>query len=170
MILLKNFLNIFKIADLRRKLFFTFAVLIVTPNLVDVLTVAANQVVIANHIPTVHVVHPSDLTQLRVTKATNEQYINRLLDVNGTLTLDGIPVVANTGIAVDNFLTMDGTKDTVFSRGEMTINIGLDGDDFTKNMRTILAEWRGLNRIKGNDTTAFVTGVISTAITALTKP
>jgi len=148
----------------------TFAVSIVTPNLVDVLTVAANQIVIANHIPTVHVVHPSDLTQLRVTKATDEQYINRLLDVNGTLTLDGIPVVANTGIAVDNFLTMDGTKDTVFSKGEMTINIGLDGDDFTKNMRTVLAEWRGLNRIKGNDTTAFVTGVISTAITALTKP
>lgn len=148
----------------------TFALSIVTPNLVDVLTVAANQIVIANHIPTVHVVHPSDLTTLRVTKATDEQYINRLLDVNGTLTLDGIPVVANTGIAQDNFLTMDGTKDTVFSKGEMTINIGLDGDDFTKNMRTVLAEWRGLNRIKGNDTTAFVTGVISTAITALLKP
>lgn len=148
----------------------TFALDIVTPNLVDVLTVAANQVVIANHIPTVHVVHPSDLTSLRVTKATDEQYINRLQDVAGVLTLDGIPVVANTGIAQDNFLTMDGTKDTVFSKGEMTINIGLDGDDFTKNMRTILAEWRGLNRIKGNDTTAFVTGVVSTAITALTKP
>ncbi len=148
----------------------TFALDIVTPNLVDVLTVAANQIVIANHIPTVHVVHPSDLTQLRVTKATDEQYINRLQDVAGVLTLDGIPVVANIGIAVDNFLTMDGSKDTVFSKGEITINIGLDGNDFTKNMRTILGEWRGLNRIKGNDLTAFVTGVVSTAITALTKP
>ena len=147
-----------------------FAVSIVTPNLVDVLTVAVNQIVVANHMPTVHVVHPTDLTKLRVTKATDEQYINRLLDVNGTLTLDGIPVVSNTGIAIDNFLTMDGSRDTVFSRGEMTISVGLDGDDFTKNMRTILAEWRGLNRIKGNDKTAFVTGVISTSITALTKP
>jgi HK97 family phage major capsid protein len=150
----------------------TFALLVVDPNLVDVLTIAANQIVIANHFPTVHVVHPTDLTALRLIKAgaADGAYVNRLQDVAGMLTLDGIPVVENTGIAQDTFLTMDGTKDTVFSKGEMTIQVGLDSDDFTKNMRTVLIEWRGLNRIKGNDTTAFVTGTVSTAITALTKP
>jgi hypothetical protein len=83
--------------------------------------------------------------------------------------LDGIPVVEHNGIPQDNFLTMDGSMDTVYSKGEISIQIGLDNDDFTKNMRTILAEWRGLNIIKGNHTPAFVTGVISTAIAALLK-
>lgn len=136
-------------------------------NLVDVLTTAADQVIIANHIPNVHVVHPSAMTALRLIKDTDKQYISRLQDADGTMMLDGIPIVTNTGIAVDTFLTMDGTKDTVFSKGAMTIQVGLDSDDFTKNFRTVLIEWRGLNRIKGNDTTAFVTGGIAAALTAL---
>jgi HK97 family phage major capsid protein len=145
-----------------------YALTVNQANLVDVLTVAATQIEVANFMATVHVVHPQDLTTLRLIKAAADvQYVDRLIDVNGTLTLDGVRVVSNTGIAQDNFLTMDGSKDTVFSRGEITIQVGLDSDDFTKNMRTILAEWRGLNRIKGNDTGAFVTGVISTSITAL---
>jgi HK97 family phage major capsid protein len=149
-----------------------FALTVVDPNLVDVLTTAANQIDIANHFATSHVVHPTDLTALRLVKAgaADGQYVNRLQDIAGNLTLDGIRVVANTGIAQDEFLTMDGSKDTVFSKGEMTIQVGLDSDDFTKNFRTVLIEWRGLNRIKGNDKTAFVTGTVSTAITALTKP
>jgi len=86
------------------------------------------------------------------------------------MTLDGIPVVEHNGIAQDTFLTMDGSKDTVYSKGEISIQIGLDSDDFTKNLRTILAEWRGLNIIKGNDSPAFVTGTISTAIAAIETP
>ena len=146
-----------------------FAGTVTDPNLVDVLVTAENQVEIANHMANVHVVHPSDKTALRLIKAgaTDGMYVSRIQDVAGSMTLDGIPIVSNTGIAQDTFLTMDGSKATVFSRGEATIQIGLDSDDFTKNMRTVLIEWRGLNRIKGNDTTAFVTGTISTAISAL---
>ncbi len=146
-----------------------FAATVVDPNLVDVLTTAVDQIVLANHFPTVHVLHHSDLTTLRLIKAgaADGEYVSRIQEVAGTMMLDGIPVVANNGIAQGEFLTMDGTKDTVFSRGEASIQVGLDSDDFTKNMRTILIEWRGLNRIKGNDTTAFVTGNIAAAIAAL---
>lgn len=146
-----------------------FAATVTDPNLVDVLTTAVDQIVLANHFPTVHVLHHSDLTTLRLIKAgaADGEYVSRIQEVAGTMVLDGIPVVANNGIAQGEFLTMDGTKDTVFSRGEATIQIGLDSDDFTKNFRTILIEWRGLNRIKGNDTTAFVTGNIAAAIAAL---
>lgn len=149
-----------------------YALNVVDPNLVDVLTASVEQIVIANHMPTSHVVHPTDLAVLRLLKAgaADGAYVNRLQDVAGTMVLDGIPVVENTGIAVGEFLTMDGSKSSVFSKGEMTIQVGLDSDDFTKNMRTVLIEWRGLNRIKGNDKTAFITGTISTSITALLKP
>jgi HK97 family phage major capsid protein len=147
-----------------------FATSVVDPNIADVLTVADNQIEIANHMASVYVVHPTDMTALRLAKSTDAQYVDRLQDVAGQMSLDGIPVVKNTGIAQDTFLAMDGSKASVFSRGEMTIQVGLDSDDFTKNMRTVLIEWRGLNRIKGNDTTAFVTGTVSTSITALLKP
>jgi len=147
-----------------------FATSVVDPNIADVLTVADNQIEVANHMTSVYVVHPTDMTALRLAKSTDAQYVDRLQDVAGQMSLDGIPVVKNTGIAQDTFLAMDGSKASVFSRGEMTIQVGLDSDDFTKNMRTVLVEWRGLNRIKGNDTDAFVTGTVSTSITALLKP
>ena len=149
-----------------------YALNVVDPNLVDVLTTAVEQAEIANHMITSHVVHPTDLAVLRLLKAgaADGAYVNRLQETVNGMMLDGIPVVANTGIAVDNFLSMDGSKSSVFSRGGATIQVGLDSDDFTKNMRTVLIEWRGLNRIKGNDKTAFITGVISTSITALLKP
>jgi HK97 family phage major capsid protein len=147
-----------------------FAATVNEANLVDVLTVAKNQVVTANFMPTVHIVNPTDMTALKLLKATDNQYVDRLIMVGSTMELDGIPVVEHNGIAQDNFLTMDGSMDTVYSKGEISIQIGLDNDDFTKNMRTILAEWRGLNIIKGNHTPAFVTGVISTAKAALETP
>ena len=50
------------------------------------------------------------------------------------------------------------------------IEIGLDGNDFTKNMRTILAEWRGQLFIQENDQTAFVTGTFATTNAALETP
>ena len=149
-----------------------YALNVVDPNLVDVLTTAVEQIEIANHMASVHVVHPTDLANLRLLKAgaSDGAYVNRLQETANGMMLDGIPIVANTGIAVDTFLTMDGSKASVFSKGGSTIQVGLDSDDFTKNMRTVLIEWRGLNRIKGNDTTAFITGTISTSITALLKP
>jgi hypothetical protein len=39
--------------------------------------------------------------------------------------------------------------------------VGLDGNDFTKNMITTLAEWRGAVVVKNNDRTAFVKGDFS---------
>ena len=147
-----------------------FAGTVDAANLVDVLTVARNQVITANFMPTVHIVNPTDLTTLRLLKATDEQYVDRLIMVGDEMRLDGIPVVEHNGMPQDEFLTMDGSFDTVYSKGEISIQIGLDNDDFTKNLRTVLAEWRGLNLIKGNDLPAFVTGTISTAAAALETP
>ncbi len=65
---------------------------------------------------------------------------------------------------------MDGMKAMAFIRDGVTLEMGLDGTDFTQNLRTIRAEARLLNRIKGNDTTAFVTGTFTAAKAALETP
>ncbi len=55
----------------------------------------------------------------------------------------------------------------VYDKGEIGIDVGLDGNDFTKNTRTILAEWRGAVVVKNNDRTAFVSGTFATDKAAL---
>lgn len=146
-----------------------FATDVDNANLVDVLTVAADQIEAANHFATSHVLNGRDVTALKLVKlsTTDKRYIDRLITVAGQMELDGIPIVTNNGVTQGEHLTMDGSKAAVFTKGEMTIQIGLDSDDFTKNFRTILIEWRGLIRIKGNDLTAFVGGNIATSEAAL---
>jgi hypothetical protein len=39
--------------------------------------------------------------------------------------------------------------------------------EFTRNLRTIIAEWRGALVVKNNDRTAFVKGVFATDMAAL---
>lgn len=136
----------------------------------DVLKTAINQILIANHFPTSIVMHPSDITEMQLTKASDGQYIMPPFQSAEGMVVSGLPIVGNTGVTIDDFLVMDGTKSKVFVRDGVTIEMGFDADDFTKNLRTIRAETRLLNRIKGNDDTAFVTGTFAAAKTALETP
>lgn len=151
----------------------TFALAIDNANIVDVLTVAANQIKVAQEMgatPSAIFMHPTDVTTLKVTKisSTDKRYVERLVMVGSTLMLDGsIPIIESTLIAVGAYLIGDFTKALSVTRTGVRIDIGLDADDFTKNLRTILAEWRGLTIVKNNDRTAFIAGVFATDIAAL---
>ena len=148
-----------------------FALTVVNPNVVDVLTTANNQIKLAEHEgANAYLLNPSDVTTMRLIKATDNQYINRLQEANGQMSLDGVPIIETTLVSQDEFFAGEFNLDMLINKESVNIDIGLDGNDFTKNMRTVIAEWRGLNLIKLNSRTAFVNGVISDAITALTKP
>ena len=56
---------------------------------------------------------------------------------------------------------------TVYDKGDLRIEVGRDSDDFTRNLVTVLAEWRGLCIVKNNDRTAFVKGDFATDKAAL---
>lgn len=151
----------------------TFAGTVDNANLVDVLVVAMNQIKIAEQgMPNYIMLNPSDVTALKLVKvsSTDKRYVERLAMVGGQLSLDGIPIVETTLVPADEFLVGDFTKATVFVKEAMNIEFGYENDDFTKNLVTIRAEWRGATRVKQNDRTCFVTGTISTAITALETP
>lgn len=139
-------------------------------NLVDVLRTAATQIKIANQsAPNYIMLNPSDVLGLLQIKrsTTDKAYIDALQLVAGSLSLDGIPIIETTLVTQDTYLIGDFTKATVFDKGSIDVEVGRDSDDFTKNLVTVLAEWRGLNVIKTNQTTAFVTGTISTDAQAL---
>lgn len=151
----------------------TFAGTVDNANEADVLTVAVNQIMIAEQpMPNYILMYPSDVTKLKLYKVstTDKRYIDRLLLVAGELTLDGIPIIPTTLVASTEYLVGAFDLATLYDKGEVSIEIGLDGNDFTKNMRTIRAEWRGAMIVKNNDRTAFVKGDFDTDKAALETP
>lgn len=152
----------------------TFAGTVDNANDVDSLVVAINQIKIANQgVNNLTIMmHPSDVTALKLEKlsATDKRYVDRLMMVAGNLNLDGTPIIENNNIPVGEFLVADFSKALIAQKGSIMVEVGLDGNDFTNNMRTILAEWRGQVIIENNDTTAFVTGVFAVTNAALETP
>jgi HK97 family phage major capsid protein len=145
---------------------------VVNPNSVDVLTVAKNQIALAEQDePTAILMNPTDVNALLTNKvsSTDKRYVERLQLVAGQLSLDGTPIIKTTLVTAGTYLVGDFSRALLLEKGGLQINIGLDGNDWTKNMRTILAEWRGAMVVKNNDRTAFVTGTFSTNIAAIAK-
>jgi HK97 family phage major capsid protein len=147
-----------------------FALAIPTPNVFDVLRTAVNQVRVNLFEPNYIVMHPTDVTRMDLAKGSDGHYVLPPFASNDGTQVSGIRVVANTGVALDSFLVGDFSKAGVRFKEGLTINVGYENDDFTKNLVTILAEARLVQRVKSNHYGAFVKGVISTSITALTKP
>jgi len=139
-------------------------------NEVDVFTAAQLQIELAEQdMPTAIFVHPSTVAALKLVKvtATDKRYVERLANVAGSLSFDGIPIIPTTLVTAGEFLMGDFTRAFVYDKGAVSYSIGYENDDFTKNLVTILAEWRGLVLVKNNDRTAFVKGAFSTAKAAL---
>jgi len=153
----------------------TFAGAVDNANIVDVLAIASNQIKVAQEMDAeaTHIfMHPTDVLSLKLVKlsATDKRYVDRLLQVGSTLFMDGIPIIESTLITVGEYLIGDFMKALLVTRQGMRFDIGLDADDFTKNLRTILVEWRGLTIVKNNDRSAVVAGVFATDIAALETP
>jgi len=147
-----------------------FALAVDNANQVDVLVVAANQIAIAEQEePNAILMHPTDVAKLLVIKvsASDKRYVDRLVLVAGQLSLDGIPIIKTTLVTAGTYLIGYFPLATLYSKGTITIQVGLDGNDFTKNLRTIIAEYRGAMVVKNNDRTAFVKGVFATNMAAL---
>lgn len=145
---------------------------VVNPNSVDVLTVAKNQIALAEqNEPTAILMNPTDVNALLTNKvsSTDKRYVERLQLVAGQLSLDGTPIIKTTLVTAGTYLVGDFSRALLLEKGGLQINIGLDGNDWTKNMRTILAEWRGAMIVKNNDRTAFVTGTFATNIASIAK-
>lgn len=146
-----------------------FALAIPTPTKWDVLRTALNQVRVNLFEPNYIVMHPTDVTSMELSKDNTGQYIMPpFTSVDGTI-VSGVRVIANTGVTIDKFLVGDFTKSGVRFKEGITINVGYENDDFTKNLVTILAEARLVHRVKSNHYGAFVYGDFSDAVTALTK-
>ncbi|HEX4888574.1 MAG TPA: phage major capsid protein [Luteibaculaceae bacterium] len=142
----------------------------------DVLHAAALQIEEADQpSPNFAFVHPSiyyKIMHLKVS-ATDRRYVeyNEMISVvDGMMYIGGMMVVKSTLVAPGDFLVGYSPYANFYTKEAMSITVGLDSDDFTKNFRTVLAEWRGVVFVKNNDRTAFVKGDFTTAKAALETP
>lgn len=145
---------------------------VATPNYWDVIAAADSQIQIeslqssrANGI----LMHPADVYKMvygsRTT--TNEYNYPVTVEPNGTR-VNGLPVIETTSMTAGEFMVGDFSKFHIRDREGLSIAIGYDSDDWTKNLVTILGEKRLVSYVKKNDENAFVWDTFSDGITFLT--
>lgn len=136
----------------------------------DVIVAAYNQILVtsdSNYIPNAVFVHPTDATLMKLTKDVDGNYIMPpFTNQNGDV-VNGVRVVQNTKIPLGYFLMGDFSKSHVRNYVDFSIRIGYTGDDFEKNLVTILGESRVHHYISENEAKAFVYDQFSVAKTAL---
>lgn len=147
-----------------------FALGVDNANQADVLVAAMNQIEIAEQDEaTAVLMHPSDVNFLKAIKvsATDKRYVDRLLNIGSTVSIDGVPVIKTTLVTVGEYLVGHFPNALMLDHEAVSVQMGLDADDFTKNLRTFIAEWRGLVIVKTNKRPSFVKGVFATDQAAL---
>lgn len=143
-------------------------------SITDLLRVVMAQIEGENFTPTHVIMNPEDIAKLQLTKGTDNTYTYPMFlptqDGLGEMRIAGMRVISSTYIAQDKYVVGDLSKLNVRFRNNIELSVGLDTDDFTKNMVTILAEARLVSYVKANQKKAFVVGTISTDVASILKP
>lgn len=140
------------------------------PSYADVFRALALQVELAFGTATAVFVNPEILAAMDVEKSVDGIYLLppfKSADGREVAGMELIPDVALVGSAYD-FVGGDLSVVNVRFREGLTIEIGEDGNDFSKNLKTIRAEQHLVQFVSANDTQVLVKGVMADAITAIT--
>ena len=129
------------------------------PQNYDAIIAAIHQIIVtsdSNYMPNAVFVHPTDATIMKLTKDEDGNYILPPFTTNSGQVIDNVQVVQNTKIPVGFFLIGDFSKSNVRTYVNFSIRIGYTGDDFERNLVTILGESRVHHYISENEKIAFV--------------
>ena len=141
--------------------------IIANGNAFDVLRAAVKQAQVAEYFPNLILVHPDELFKMDVTKNANGDYILPYIFNGQGHNISGIPIVATTAIAADNFLVGDFARGAqIFDRRNVTLEVASENaDDFLKDLVTVKLTTRLALPIYRQG--VFIKGVMSTSIAAL---
>lgn len=79
----------------------------------------------------------------------------------------GVPIVESDNVSAGYFYCCDMTKFNIRDKQAITIEMGYDSDDFTKNMVTVRAEKRLATYVKANHTEAIIKDTFANALVFL---
>jgi HK97 family phage major capsid protein len=142
---------------------------VITPNQFDVLRAAYAQLMAANYRPTAILINPVDGAAMDMPKNADGTYLLPPFIAADRTYVKGIPIYESNLVTAGDFLIGDFSKDTLFMRKGITIQIfDQNENDVLYDRKTITAHVRAANRIKTPDYNAFVYDQFSDAITLLT--
>lgn len=137
-------------------------------NELDVMEAVALQVKTAFGQPNAIFVHPSTMAKIKLIKdSTGRPVWKDYVTIDGSMKVSGMNVIETTAITAGDFVGGDLKVAHVLMRDELGIQIGLDGNDFTTNKKTMLLEKRCVQFVSANDTPLIVTGTFTDAIVDL---
>jgi hypothetical protein len=140
--------------------------LIATPNNADAIRAAILQMRLLKFKPNVVFVNPADAAVMDLTKSTTGNYIK--IELEGVIRQ--VRMVETLAITAGNFLLMDTNKYKVKMYEGISLQFGLDGDDFSKNMRTVIAEARLHAYFNSIDAGSMIYEDYATIKAAIAKP
>lgn len=141
-----------------------------SPNMYDVIVSSYTQIVSVSNMaysPNAIRMNPVDYANMQLTKNDNGDYI-RPFKVGDEL-ITGLRVIQDPNVALGSFQMGDFRYLFIRDYVVLSMSIGWENDDFTKNLVTILGEKRVLAYIKSQYKTAFVSDTFANVITAITK-
>ena len=141
----------------------TLANTIATPNDYDVIQAVALQTELAFGVPNAIFVNPAVVARMKLTKGNDGHYVMPVFATASGLEVAGMRVIPTTAMSGENFIGGDLTVLNVLIREELGIQIGLDGNDFTTNKKTMLIEKRLVQFASGNDVACLIKGAFNTA-------
>jgi len=151
-----------------------FSLAIQDANISDLLRCVKAQIEAVNFTPTHVVLNPQDIATIQLTKGSDSTYTYPMYlptqSGDGEMIIAGMRVISSTYMTAGNYLVGDLSKVNVKFRNNINMSVGLDADDFTRNMITILAEARLVSYVKNNQKNAFVYGDIATDIALILAP
>ena len=141
---------------------------ITSANELDVLEAVATQVKIGFGQPNAVYLHPSDMAKIKLIKDIQGRPVWKdYVTTNGMMNISGMNIIETTAVTAGTYVGGDMTVVRVLNRSELGITIGLDGNDFTNNVKTLLCERRIVQFVSANDTQVLVTGTFADDIADL---
>lgn len=117
------------------------------------------------YVPNAILINPIDYMRMQLEKDTNGQYL-RPFRIGDEL-IKGLQVVQTTAVPVGELWIGDWNYLNIRDLQVLTITMGWENDDFTKNLVTIIAEKRLMAYIKSQYKTAFVKDKFATVVEAI---
>jgi len=138
------------------------------PDIYAVMRACVAQVVRANFVPDFIVVNSDVLANLDLAKGSDGHYVMPPFRSADGSVIAGATVIANNGLDADDILVGDFMQAKLRVRKGYTMQVGLDGNDFSQNLMSMKSIMRLDLDVPEHKKPAFVKGSISAITTALT--
>jgi HK97 family phage major capsid protein len=150
-----------------------FADSVIEPNVNDLIRVVVAQISenADDFVPNYVILSHKTLADMDLKKASDGHYTLPPFSTLDNRVVAGVRVIASNEFTDDELLVGDFTKAHYVSNSNIQVSVNLDGNDFTKNLRTILAEQAIGLYVSSNETGAFIlVDDIAQALADITVP